>query len=270
MADFVYESPPLVEVIAEVHWRIERLATVPDGGIDPHFNVLVANLEQALPQSGFPVVERLVPSQLPIELLADKPVVRFWRGEKQYPLVQLGPGLMTINIVPPYEGWRAFKPTLVKALDLLRTQYPMSDTFLKIERAELRYIDGFTGRHGFASYPQFVRENLALGYSLPDEVLNSATEPAQEHVMWSADFGFPLNGRPNQSGIVRLRPGKIRDEPGAILECAVRWRDPTSGIRLTDLPVWFDMAHGDVSRWFFALVKERLVESFGSQRELKP
>src|SRR3972149_1548349 len=104
MEDFVYESPPLVEVIAEVHWHIERLLTVPDGGLDPHFADLLAGLVKALPDAGFATIERLSPAELPIELLADKPIMRFWPGPNQWPVVQVGPGVMTVNIVPPYEG----------------------------------------------------------------------------------------------------------------------------------------------------------------------
>jgi len=268
MVDFVYESAPLVEVIAEVHWRIERLTTVPDGGIDPQFSALLANLEQAFPRAGFPVVERLIPSQIPIELLADKPILRYWRGTRQYPLIQIGPGLMTANIVPPYDGWNAFKPVVLQALDVLKSNYPMADALLKIERAQLRYIDGFTKRHGLTTYGHFVRENLAVAFSLPNEITNSVQSPAEDHIVCSADFGFPLRGKPNNSGVIRLRPGKVGEEPAAIMECAVHWQEPHEGIRLDALPEWFDEAHSCVSDWFFALVKERAVEKFGSKRSV--
>src|SRR5688572_29942962 len=133
MADFVYESAPLVEVIAEVHWHIERLRTVPDGGVDPQFSALIAQLRQAFPQAGFPVFEALVPPQVPVELLADKPLMRFRNAANQYPLVQVGPGVMTVNVVPPYGGWNAFKPIIAKALDVLTSSYPMAEALLKIE-----------------------------------------------------------------------------------------------------------------------------------------
>jgi uncharacterized protein (TIGR04255 family) len=269
MADFVYESAPLVEVIAEVHWHIERLSTVPDGGLDPQYAGLVAQLEQAFPNAGFPVVERLVPPQVPIELLADKPVMRFWRGPKQYPLIQIGPGLMTVNIVPPYEGWKAFKPVVLQALDVLKSSYPMADALLKFERAELRYLDGFTRRHGLTSYAEFIQQNLDLSFQLPSAVTSCATKPPERHIICSADFRFPLHDRPGNAGLIRLRPGTIGEEPGAILDCAMQWQDSAAGIPKDALGDWFDEAHTCVSNWFFAIVKQPLVAKFGAKRSVK-
>lgn len=268
MEDFVYESPPLVEVIAEIHWHIEKLSTVPGGGLDPQFAALMAGLEKVLPEAGFGTIERLVPAELPIELLADKPVVRFWRAANQWPLFQVGPGVMTVNIVPPYEGWNQFKPNVQLGLDVLRKHYPVAEKLLHVERAELRYIDGFTKRHGFTTYEQFVRDNLAIRISLPDGVTRSTPQPANEHVACSADFRFPLAGKPNNWGVIRIRPGKIRNEPGAIAEFAVQWRQASGDIPLGDLASWFDAAHSSVRDWFSAMVNESLKTTFGAQRKV--
>ena len=267
MAEFVYESPPLVEVIAEVHWHIERLSTIPDGGVDPQFSGLVTKLEQALPSAGFPVVERLVPPQVPVELLADKPIVRFWTRDKTWPLIQVGPGIMTVNIVPPYEGWRAFKPTIVQALEQLSTHYPLADSLLKIERAELRYIDAFTKRNGFTTYPKFVNERLGFQITLPMGIAKSTNHPPEESVSWAADISFPIRDVANNFGVVRIRPGTVNDQSAAVMECAVRWNDP-NGIPFSDLSTWYDKAHQHVSDWFFALAEEPLLETFGAKRNI--
>ncbi len=62
-SDFIYENAPLVEVIAEVRWRLVRIVSIPGAELDPMFERGYGKLKDLLEQEGFRHLERSVPEQ---------------------------------------------------------------------------------------------------------------------------------------------------------------------------------------------------------------
>jgi uncharacterized protein (TIGR04255 family) len=135
--DFLYDNPPLAEVIAEIHWELVPLKSVPGGGVDPSFEPFSGAINGIFADNGYTHIERMIPDQVPLEFLAHKVVSRFRTSANKWPLFQIGPGLLTVNIVPPYQGWSSFAPALKLGFEALHKAYPSASTHLRIKRMEV-------------------------------------------------------------------------------------------------------------------------------------
>jgi len=266
-ADFVYENPPLVEVIVEVRWLLQPLGVVAGGAVDPHFSAVTEDLTRKLVGMGFSHVEKLVPDMVPLELLAHRPSHRYRKAPETWPLYQLGPGLFTVNIVPPYQGWASFREVVRQGLERLYETYPLAERYLRAERVELRYIDGFTARHGMKSHAQFVQDYLTLSSKLPDALLDRSLELSGE-VSAISEFTFPVKGMVQTRGVIKATPGTVKGEQAAILEFIVRRESPPEFISIDNLVTWFDKAHEEVKEWFTLVTTAELRATFGPTKEV--
>ena len=69
--DYLLQNAPLVEVIAEVHWKLQVLKSAPNAAIDPQFSLFEPEFRKVTAGEGFHHVDRLLPPDFPAELLPD-------------------------------------------------------------------------------------------------------------------------------------------------------------------------------------------------------
>jgi len=81
---------PLLEVIFELRWQIKQKSDL------TKYQYLIGDLYSAIKKT-YPVRESLAPPEVPTDILINNPVHRFRKDKNQYPLVQIGPGLLTLN-----------------------------------------------------------------------------------------------------------------------------------------------------------------------------
>jgi uncharacterized protein (TIGR04255 family) len=175
--DFLYAKAPLIEVITEVHWALQPLLAIPNAAIDPHFSVVAEKFADRARSGGFGLLERLIPAEVPIEMFPHRPLLRYRRTPKEWPIFQLGPGLLAINIVPPYRGWREYESYVALGVEWLFVSYPLPESYLKIEKLEVHYIDGFTRMHGLANYLDFVKQQLTIRIEVPPRIAELSRAP---------------------------------------------------------------------------------------------
>ena len=73
--------------------RLQPIFGLADASINPHISVFAEEFRRKLSSEGFTHVERVVPEQVPHELLAHKVMLRFRKGPDQWPVLQIGPGV---------------------------------------------------------------------------------------------------------------------------------------------------------------------------------
>lgn len=262
--DFLYENAPLVEVIAEFRWDIQRIESLPNAAIDPHFSTFEAEISSTLAREGFGTIESLAPPTVPIELLANRVVKRFRSHPNKWPVFQIGPGLFTVNIVPPYGGWGSFRHILGKAVDHLLQSYPLADRYLHLRQFELKYINAFTERHGFRQMPAFLRDYMRFNIKLPDELWEQVSEEGQ--VLITTEVHLPLKQQKGSRGIIRIGSGQANNQDAAVLEVVVQRVGP-----LPDrdaITRWMDEAHAVIRSWFQFLTNERMKEMMGPVKQV--
>jgi uncharacterized protein (TIGR04255 family) len=263
-ADFLYRNPPLVEVIAEVRWKLQPLQSLPNAAIDPHFSALASDLTSLLAAEGFQVVETLVPAEVPIELLPNRVVKRFRQAADRWPVFQVGPGVFTVNVVPPYKGWAEFRTILAHGVDLLFKSYPLPEKYLTVSETRLKYVDAFSTKHTYVELLPFIRDHFSIQIDLPDEIIESATE--QKAITLSSTISFPLRERSSSSGIIKIASGKHHGADAAILELTAL--DKECGSSPEAIIEWTDFAHSMVRRWFQIIANDKLKQLMGPIHEI--
>jgi len=94
------KNAPLLEVIFELRWNMSGKTHW------EKYPYLQGDLYSQL-KNKYPNRELLVPGEVPQEVLVNKTVYRF-RSENNYPLFQVGPGLLTLNTTDDYYAWENY------------------------------------------------------------------------------------------------------------------------------------------------------------------
>ena len=87
-------NKPLVEAIFELKWKLKKSEN--GGQIDPNYKILVGMLYDRLKRN-YPQLEALPASDMPDEMVPHVVQNRFRVGKGKWPLVQIGPGILTVN-----------------------------------------------------------------------------------------------------------------------------------------------------------------------------
>ena len=267
-SDYLYESAPLVEVIAEIHWNLKPVSAVPTVKIDPYFDVFRDGFIQSAEQLSLTNVEEIIPSDVPLEILPHQPRLRLRKAPGTWPLAQIGPGILTANIVPPYQGWREFRAFLKEIVSRLFASYPLADRTLKVEKLHLRYIDGFGDEFRLRDYLGFAEEMLGIASPFPGRFIQDAGVIGST-AKFVLEYRFSNVQPADSTGLIRVAPGKLHEEDALILEthCEGRFGEEKSLQRL-DIETWFDEAHARVRRQFDLLATATLKEAMGPRKEI--
>jgi uncharacterized protein (TIGR04255 family) len=263
--DFLYQNAPLVEVIAEFRWDIQRIESLPTAAIDPHFPIFEAAISSRLSGEGFGTIESLAPPNVPIELLANRVLRRFRPQPNQWPVFQIGPGLFTVNMTPPYGGWARFRTLLAQGLNSLLASYPMPDVYLHFRQFELKYIDAFTDRHGFRDMRSFLSDYMTVNITAPPDLWAQASDDGP--VLIASEISLPLKTPNGSRGIIRLGSGQANNQDAVVLELAVQ-RIGSLPDRMAILD-WMDGAHSTVRSWFQLLTNQRMKKMMGPVKQLR-
>lgn len=266
--DYLYENPPLVEVIAELHWNLKQVQSLPNAKIDPFYEIFETDFVEKSVRNSLNDIQEIIPAEVPLELIANQPRRRLRSKENEWPLVQIGPGIMTCNIVPPYEGWRDFEPFLAAQVRRLFETYPLSDKTLEIRKLHLRYIDGFDERFGFRSFAEFAESMLGVPIPLKQSFID-------QNVQEGTDFSYLLQSNfdcaepIDTKGLLKLVPGKLGENDALIMEMhCERHIRKGSELAIERILEWFNRAHYSLKQQFESLISDDLRSLMGNVKEL--
>jgi uncharacterized protein (TIGR04255 family) len=112
-------NKPLIEAILEVRRG-------QDGQPDPAYPLIVGRLYERL-RSEYPAIEDLPIVAVPAEIWVHQVRHRFRKTKDGWPLVQVGPGVLTVNETDGYR-WRDFSERAKALLPLLHETHPKPET----------------------------------------------------------------------------------------------------------------------------------------------
>lgn len=130
------KNAPLIEAIFEIKWLPKSPSKLPT---DPHYSLIIGRLFDRL-EKEYPFHEPLPTAQMPIEIANGIVQHRLRKGKNQWPVVQLGPGIFTVNDTAQYK-WEDFKKRVINGVATLYQVYPNSQADLKVNDLVLRYIN---------------------------------------------------------------------------------------------------------------------------------
>lgn len=258
MTDIILKRKPLVEAILEVRWELTSPA--PNINVDPHFKLLLGRYFDRVSKD-YPEYEQLPAGMVPEELAAGRfPQHRFRIKKAAWPLIQLGPGMLTVNSTDDYV-WSDFKSRTVKAVQTLFDAHPKPSD-LKITSLLLRYLDAVNFNFEKENVLEFLQKKMQFTVGLPQEIFADRVKPNPLHM--TLNLTFP-SMKPEGNATLRFYNGNKGDTPVLIWETIFE----SSGKAIPEMPnefeAWILQAHDLTHDWFFKLIEGDLFKEFGGE-----
>jgi len=203
--------------------------------------------------------EKLPTSRMPEEISAYIIQHRFRKDKDRWPLIQLGPGILTLNETEDYT-WDTFRDQIKQMLVAFYDSYPNSINSLKYNRIQLRYIDAVEFDYASKDILKFLKDNLKVNFLLPQNLFEE-----DEINSFPSNIDFRLNFKlKSLKGIVNVRftTGKKRDKNHLIWETIVESNEKDVPQNKENIIKWADMAHEITHKWFFKLIEGNLERRF--------
>lgn len=240
---------PLLEVIFEIRWALKPGK---ESGqiIDEGFELASGRLSTIVEQD-FPHYRRIVPQDIPEQLLHYHAVHQYWSGENKWPVLQLGPGIFTINCTDDGYDWDAsFRQLIEKAVNWLIQSYKQT---LNIRFASLRYIDAIkVDEHGGldGGWQSFIKNHFNFEYNNQFNTRGSQKQ-IQVNQTFELEDGSDLQ--------LQITDGTRNNEKALIWQTAILKKDI---FEVDTLFSWADYAHGIAHDLFKDMIKPDLYASF--------
>lgn len=240
------EANNLNEAIFEYHWQIPHLANsqgeVTGPEIDLPFDLLIGKFYDAVKEY-YPYFEKL------LYVTGNHcPHCRFWTGLNNiYPVLQLGPGLMTVNTLGDIYSWKEYRECILHAVNILQNTFPeinnsAGKVTLKPAVLVLKYLNNFEHHPLAANTFTVMRKKMGVGIDVNIDNLF----PADSVESIPADVFFRTNfASTNPFGNVNINigtgvsNGKV---PGICTDISIASDGKVLGLE-TSLEKWIDSAH---------------------------
>jgi uncharacterized protein (TIGR04255 family) len=209
----VLKSKPLVEAILEVRWELEDGPT-PGMKRDRHYKLLLGKLFDSV-KGEYPHHEELQTAEIPDEMTPYMVQHRFRAKEGDWPLLQVGPGVFTINETESYE-WSSFESRINDVIPKLISAYEVPQA-LRFERLVLRYINAIPFDFSKADALRFLHEKMGVTFSLPESIFADGNITKGPIELTSQVVFRSIE--PKGALLLNFNTGKMRNEQPALLWC---------------------------------------------------
>lgn len=234
---------PLEEVIFELHWDLDVLenGSRKDTGFDLAQGIFAQSIENE-----FPFHNRINDERGTIYFTPFL-TQQFWKAEAEWPVVQLGPGMLAINDVEKSYHWEnSFAPLISSSIEKLVKAYKGDISF---NRISLRYLDAFA--IGDVDPINFVNSNFKLtisrNFNVPGvlEALGFVTQFVLDD---DSKVTFNLSNGIKQNGLKAI-----------VWQTAI---EKVGQLSLSEIDGWLTNSHTIVSNMFKETVTAEFYEKF--------
>ncbi|WP_445386421.1 TIGR04255 family protein [Robiginitalea sp. IMCC44478] len=233
---------PLIEVIFELRWQIKEKSDL------TKYQYLIGDLYSKI-SDRFPYRESLVPPEIPSDILINKPAHRFRAGQNKYPLVQIGPGLITLNTIDDNYYWEEFYDWSNKLLsDFMEVFSFDSETFTP----SLIYLDFF--RFDFNSDNVNDYLNNQFNLTIDQSFLKDTGNP------YNLNIGYYYNTELGKLDVLFKRGQNSKKEEGVLVTNGLK--SNTSMSEKSEILDWLNKAHAFSSQLFKDITAGELYDSF--------
>lgn len=252
----ILKRKPLVEAIFELRWALQEPA--PGIRIDPHYKILVGMIYDRVCNE-YRFHEPLPTTSMPDEIAGYVIQHRFRKDRDKWPLIQIGPGIITVNDTEGYI-WEDFEKRINQAVNILFEVFPDAENDLKVNRLLLRYIDAIAFDFDKEDIFAFLKKQMKSSISLHRKLFE---DTGVEGKPLSSDLRFSF-GCIKPKGTVHLRfvRGK-KDKSGALIwETMVQSISQDVPRAKNEIANWVNEAHILTDDWFFKLIEGELLRRF--------
>lgn len=254
MSNKELKNKPLIEAVFELRWKLEEINRTL---VDRHFNLLIGRIYDKV-SNEYPYYEKLPSASIPDEISPYFVKYRFRKSENQWPLIQIGPGIITLNDTDNYK-WEDFFPRIRRLLEAFYQTYPEIDK-LKINNLLLRYIDAVIVDISKVDIFNFIKENLKLDVMLHNSLFEN---PGLQKIPFELDLRFSFESKePEGLASLRIARGLVHEKDAIIWETILQSSKSNSPQGITEVQSWINNAHDLVIDWFFKMIAGNLEKGF--------
>jgi len=170
-----------------------------------------------------------------------------------WPLIQVGPGIVTINDTEGYI-WQDFGQRATLLVKAISEAYPEPGQ-LRIANLVLRYLDAFELDQD-EDMLNYLSDKLKSTVSFPKELFQDTAVSRHPKVL-NVMASFSTE-KPRGTILVRFGSGRHRDKPALIMETAVRSETPDIPKMPEEFEQWVEDAHKLTDGWFFKFIEGEL------------
>ncbi|HUT75246.1 MAG TPA: TIGR04255 family protein [Armatimonadota bacterium] len=243
-------NKPLVEAILEIKWGEQ---TQPD----PAYPIIVGRLYEKV-REAYPVIEDLPVVQVPPNMTIHVVRHRFRASEDGWPLIQVGPGVVTLNTTESYQ-WPGFRDRALALHPHIKESHTKPEA-LNVTSLVLRYIDAVEVDSEQMDMRDFLKRKLHIDVSAPDILFEG--QPVENRLTDAiVQLSFPTT---SPSGQVQLAisTGQKGGKPAVVWNTLLLSAGTDAQKGWEDFAGWLDAAHSVLHHWFFALIQGDLYEGF--------
>lgn len=256
MQRIILKNKPLVEAIFEVRWELQELSS--GIRVDPHYKILIGRIYDRV-KDEYPFHEQLSTASVPDEIAGYVVQHRFRKDQDQWPLIQIGSGILTLNDTEGYV-WEDFEKRILYMLDILFEAYPDAENNLEIKGLLLRYIDAVNFDHEGDNIFNFLKENLKLTVNIYEKLFED-TGVNNLPISYDLRFSFPAK-KPQSAVHLRFVRGKRNGTDALIWETQVQTVEDNIPNQKEEISTWVTEAHELTDDWFFKMIEGELLERF--------
>jgi len=231
------DDAPLVEVIFEIRWG--KTDNELDFNFDEEEITLFAGQFRSESKAKFPFYKKVNEQASLLSPFMVKH--QFWSAESKWPCIQIGLGILTVNLDNEDYDWELFKDTCIEALSFLDNTHHLGLSELSVIGVELRYQDAYLLKKDQPD-DDFVRNTTQITFDLPEGLLDSdmLSPVVKNHHM---EFSVPVTD-PVGVLISKLDKGLVNGEPGFIQNTVLRSVDANCPVSNIDVfSEWLEAAH---------------------------
>lgn len=247
-------NKPLVEAILEMRWHID-----PDKG-DPNYSLFVGRLYSSL-SSKYQFHQPLPTSMIPEQMAVSIAQHRFRVDKDKWPLVQIGPGLITLNDTVNYT-WDDFN---IRANELIRAVFKVytKPQELKVTNLILRYIDAINIDDFPVNMLDYARRKLKINLQVPANLYDGVDVIKRPR---SFNFGVThVTRKPKGLVTLKFTSGVNKGKRAIFLETVVKSADKDLPILPGGFGKWIKAAHNITDDWFFKLIEGELESEYAGE-----
>ena len=245
---------PIAEVVFELRWKLVGGPPAVTPPTDPSYKLMVGSFYERV-RSQYPIHEQLPAATIPDEFAPYIVQHRFRRADNAYPLVQVGPGILSANDTASY-SWKTFLPMVMEAVGHLRDSYIGG---LAPEAVSLHYINAIPFDFAAQDVLATMRDDLKVIVAFPKQLFTE--QPVQER-----PSGFSLQSihaldHPKGTVVLKMGTADVNGERRLLWETAVQ-SSGDGAPHLGELEQWLDEAHAVARAWFFTLIEGRIESEY--------
>jgi uncharacterized protein (TIGR04255 family) len=246
-----------LEAIFEIRWQLEtdeqntRMR-------DPSYPMMYGRLYERM-KKDFPLTEDLPSVQAHPETTPYVLRHRIRKEKNGYPLIQVGPGIVTLNHSKGY-SWTEFKALALRMVESVVELYPSEAPLLNFIKAELRFVNGIRFDLARENPLAFLEEKLHMKVEMSPE-FNEQNILSERPNAFGLNLAYALE-KPMGNLAISANLGQFDNKPAFIQQCVIHSFGELVPTDVSNFTPWLDEAHAVGISCFQIFCKGELIDRF--------